>query len=252
MVGRRGFSQVELLVVIGIVGLLMVLVVAGVQKARSAADRATCQNNLKQIGLACHLYHDAQDAFPHVRLCPAPWQNGNDLYGNLDPTRQAFTGPNEIWWIPFDNRPGTTLTYALPDYVPAGLIFPFAEKNTNIFRCPLGIDLNPGGYDTFGQRYQVSYALNAVSGGPEAARLQDVTNGNGTGQVVLAWEHENGPQCWDGDPLNRTYVPPDAADAPLHYPSKHGTGCLFLWCDGHVGSLTLQELQGSMFYLNHN
>jgi prepilin-type N-terminal cleavage/methylation domain-containing protein/prepilin-type processing-associated H-X9-DG protein len=75
-VKRRGFTLIELLVVIAIIAVLIALLLPAVQAAREAARRAQCLNNLKQIGIAVHTYHDQQGSFPMagVSLTEGGWR----------------------------------------------------------------------------------------------------------------------------------------------------------------------------------
>jgi prepilin-type N-terminal cleavage/methylation domain-containing protein len=106
---RRAFTLVELLVVIAIIGILIALLLPAVQMAREAARRSSCSNNLKQIGLGLHMYHDTY--------------------------RQLPTG----WWG-FDPGTGDPHWYGFPGWAWSAAILPYMEQ-TAVYKTLVHFDL---------------------------------------------------------------------------------------------------------------
>lgn len=126
-VGRSGFSLIELLVVISIIAVLIALLMPAVQKVREAANRTSCANNLKQIGLAVHNYHNEYDLLPPARIDGAghctwavlilPYLEQNSLYELWDIRRsyyyqsaEARQTPVKIYFCPARRAPGQLST----------------------------------------------------------------------------------------------------------------------------------------------
>jgi prepilin-type N-terminal cleavage/methylation domain-containing protein/prepilin-type processing-associated H-X9-DG protein len=110
---RSAFTLVELLVVIAIIGILIALLLPAVQAAREAARRMQCTNNLKQIGLAVHNFHDSMNGLPPVTV------------GTLDDYQHAT--PNVSFWV-----------LILP-YIEQQTTYDLIKTKTNNFNLPTGV-----------------------------------------------------------------------------------------------------------------
>ena len=141
---HRGFTLVELLVVIAIIGVLVALLLPAVQAARAAAARMQCQNNLKQMGLSLHNFHDTFKRFPAALIHPG-WHTSHT------PTTPRYEGPE----VNYASQP-VYLVYNHSGFV---ALLPFLEqgnlkdqynyqfvgssRNGNMSSAALGPDPNP-------------------------------------------------------------------------------------------------------------
>ncbi|AMV37143.1 DUF1559 domain-containing protein [Planctomyces sp. SH-PL62] len=130
-----GFTLIELLVVIAIIAVLIALLLPAVQSAREAARRMQCTNNLKQMGLAIHNYHDAQGQFPAGYLSLV---GGNSIMGAPD-AETRDTGPGWAWGtmiLPYMEQATVyaALNVNLPSWDAAN--FTGARVSVATFLCP--------------------------------------------------------------------------------------------------------------------
>ena len=131
---KRGFTLIELLVVIAIIAILIALLLPAVQQAREAARRTQCKNNLKQLGLAVHNYHDTFNSFPFGYYLVPPFTNYRNAFTMLLPYIEQGTIYSQIDHnVPMMNGPtGYNATAQATNVALAATVIP-------AFLCPSSI-----------------------------------------------------------------------------------------------------------------
>jgi prepilin-type N-terminal cleavage/methylation domain-containing protein len=190
---RSAFTLIELLVVIAIIAILIALLVPAVQKVREAAARAQCTNNLKQLALACHSYHDNKKQLPAAMLVGRGigWNDENNI------------GPNwAILTLPFYDQGPLYNQYqtSIQNYQAFSILNGTGGANDQGWRgirsiklpvltCPTESNSDGYGNRAGGNWARGNYAANMGPGDPGA------TANGGAGGNYNGWGNSGGPLC---------------------------------------------------------
>ncbi|HEY7308017.1 MAG TPA: DUF1559 domain-containing protein [Gemmataceae bacterium] len=217
---RLGFTLIELLVVIAILAVLIGLLLPAVQKVREAANRLKCANNLKQLGLAMHNYHDTRNMFP-----PAYINKGRYV-----PYRFNDTHGWAPFLLPYIEKQALSNLYrwGFPQYTPENQ--PVVAHQLPIFQCPSTPEqdryMTTGPFAAFGTKgacgdYTIALGVDPVlaqlhwvdtvgncrgaltntptpalglSPNPAGTRITDIMDGTST--TILITEDAGRPRLW--------------------------------------------------------
>lgn len=249
-----GFTLVELLVVIAIIGVLIALLLPAVQQAREAARRTQCRNNLKQIGLSLHTYHDTFGKLPAYRnsghwgwaAATLPYIEQDNLYELCGVN--GYTFPNAVNSIPSANAQ-TALKTVLPSMVCPSSTAPETFTQDSVEYGAISYAASRGygqaGWDS--DKAANTGAINA-EGLKFAAITDGLSNTFAVGETSIRYggwtDGPRGWAFWAGTPGNSYLERQNTLSRCVAFPmnsiyhwgfaSAHTEGAFFVFCDGSV------------------
>jgi prepilin-type N-terminal cleavage/methylation domain-containing protein len=260
----RGFTLIELLVVIAIIAILVALLLPAVQQARSAARRSQCKNNMKQIGVAMHNYHETLNTLPmgsHVR--GAAWGSLVYLLPYMEQAQAYETVDFEVADCCTMVKAYQAMTPALPEpqsLNTAALVCP-SDPNAGreLLSGPTGP--TPGSGDS-GNSFPACFTKHTTNGtgifySQSSTRFRDITDGMSNtlayGERGLptdlgwGWVKCGGSECEQYLSVEAGLIPPQNASSNAvnisSFWSWHESGAHFLMSDGSVHFLSLSMSQ---------
>ena len=238
---QPGFTLIELLVVIAIIAILIALLLPAVQQAREAARRTQCKNNLKQLGLALHNYHDTFNAFPaaqwycgHLTDCTAgrpawshgwtwtasvmPYMDQSPIYGQIDFEKDLYD-PTQIalisTWLPTFACPSdASMRQQIP---PSG----GAAGSGDTARIAATSYIANGGAfnNSFTENHSDHTWANGILGRDTSVKIRDITDG--TTNTFLVGESIHYAFTWDPTLYGHWHPPSGTACCTLTA-ARHG------------------------------
>ena len=275
---RAGFTLIELLVVIAIIGVLVALIMPAVQAARESANRAKCQNNLKQLGLAAQEYHDGFGSFPSgwyldVNFVPGGGAAPACMQGGPLLNNQLWSGLPVLFNKLEQNNLYNELNFSLGVFPNSPQNLTAVRRTLEAFVCPSNrkagtaaaatgagkatIQLGPSdyrgnlaaGFDPTGgncppcppnANNQCPYYDNGMTYLNSAVSIADITDG--TTNTIFMGETTQGSWSDAGSCCVRTDVSralkKPLANGIMYWDSKHPSSLNFAKCDGSVQTVS--------------
>jgi len=248
----RAMTLLELLVVMAIIGVLVALLLPVVQAARESARRATCQNNLRQIGVALHVYHAAHQQFPVGcidKRIPRTNPNGRQLAWSatiLPELGEPALSQQLDFNAAYDGNINSAVAATIvPTYLCPSTYRLAAGREGALVHNPATASVAPG-YEGAATDYggiygaaQVSPAANGTFLYERAVKIAEITDG--TSHTLAVAEDTGRGWLMDGEWINgeNIYDVSNLINTQQHNEiwSDHPQGAMALWCDGSVSLL---------------